>query len=74
MLGSTMDQKEFEALGPIRLKVVELILFIFKLHSDLLFEAIEESTMLQNISDIIVKYPWNNFLQLKVIALYEEIF
>ena len=49
-------------------------MFTLKLHKQTLYETIEESDALPLISKLFAAYPWNNFLQLKVIAIYEEIF
>jgi hypothetical protein len=68
------DQTTYVPLGQLRLKIVELILFILKLRKQTLYETIETSDALPLISKLFAAYPWNNFLQLKVISLYEEIF
>lgn len=68
------DQTTYVPLGQLRLKIVELILFILKLHKQTLYETLETSEALPLISKLFATYPWNNFLQLKVIAIYEEIF
>lgn len=36
-------------------------------------EALAKSSTLSKISQLIIDYPWNNFLQLKVINIYEII-
>lgn len=61
-------------LGSFRLKIVELVLYTIKLHKKDLYERIVDTKILTGINELLSMYPWNNFLQLKVIAIYEEIF
>ena len=73
-IDTAFDSAQIVPLGQVRLKVVELSLFVFKLHSPQINEAIQMSELLAKISQLILNHPWNNFLQLKAIAIYEEIF
>ena len=34
---------------------------------------IASSNILHNILELLINYPWNNFLQLKVVSIFEEI-
>ena len=46
---------------------------MIKLNKEPILEKIGESNFFRKVSAILEKYPWNNFLQLKLIALYEEL-
>ena len=61
MQGS-FDDNHFVPLGNLRLKLVELFLFVLKLHKQTLYEGMIEATSLANISQLLADYPWNNFL------------
>lgn len=41
---------------------------------DDLYTALGDSQVFKNIMDLVKKYPWNNFMQLKVMSLVDEIF
>lgn len=79
--GNSIPQSEIDTsydakiipLGHFRLRVVELVYHLIKLNKKPIHDAILESELLPKISTLLENYPWNNFLQLKVIALYEEI-
>jgi hypothetical protein len=57
----------------LKLKLVELIYNLIKLNKEPILEKIGESNFFAKLSVLLEKYPWNNFLQLKSIALYEEL-
>jgi hypothetical protein len=61
-------------LGHFRLRIVELVYHLLKLRLEKVYNPLLETDLLPKISELLVNYPWNNFLQLKVIALYDEIF
>lgn len=61
-------------LGSLRLKLVEFLFHLLKLKKDLLLTALAESNFFGHLSYLIEAYPWNNFLQLKSIQVFEEIF
>lgn len=44
-----------------------------KLGRESLFAAIRQSDFFSRVSTLLELYPWNNFLQLKVIGLYEDL-
>lgn len=54
--------------------MVELVAYSLKLRKKELYEAIAQSGALHNINTLLAQYSWNNFLQLKVLMIYEEIF
>ena len=72
-LDTTYDAK-IVPLGHFRLRIVELVYHLLKLKSKAISDALLESDLFSKISVLVETFPWNNFLQLKVIALYEEIF
>jgi hypothetical protein len=60
-------------LGSLRLKLIELLFQILKLNKDSTNKALLESQFFGEVSKLLRAYPWNNFLQLKVISIYEEL-
>jgi hypothetical protein len=60
-------------LGHFRMRVIELLQLVIKLKKPTLVEAMVETNAFKKISGIVERYPWHNFVQLKVIGLYEEI-
>ena len=53
-------------LGKLRLKLIEFIKQIVCLNNPALLSYLTDSTILSDITDLVMKYPWNNFLQLTV--------
>ena len=70
--GSVTETK-FIPLGQQRLRSVDLVLNMVKLKKDDVFKALGSSEVFKNIMQLVKNYPWNNFLQLKVINLCTEI-
>ena len=62
-----------KSLGGVRLKIIECLYLMFKLRKADMNEALSQSQALTKISQLVIDYPWNNFLQLKVINIYETI-
>ena len=62
---------EFVPLGQQRLHTVELVSKMVQLKKAPLFAALMASQTFANIMVLVKSYPWNNFLQLKVINLFE---
>lgn len=60
-------------LGSLRLKIIDLATHILKLNKDTTTAAIANSNFFQSLSKLLETYPWNNFLQLKAIAIYEDV-
>jgi hypothetical protein len=71
-MDTTFDVK-IVPLGNVRLRLVELIYALIKLGKPTILSAIAQSSILQKLSQLLEQYPWNNFMQLKMIALFEEI-
>lgn len=61
-------------LGHLRLRIIELIYHLVRLNKPSILEKLAETEVFAQISQLVEAYPWNNFLQLKVQNLYEEIF
>lgn len=72
MVGSFNDQA-FVPLGQQRLRSVDLVLNMIKLRKAPLLTALAESEIFGNIMALVKEYPWNNFLQLKVINICNEV-
>ncbi len=70
---SYKQDKKFKPLGKYRLRCVELIFQILKLNKEPLLTALAESGLLEMLVQLVHDYPWNNFLQLKVKSIFEEI-
>jgi hypothetical protein len=64
---------EFVPLGPQRLHTVELVSKMVQLKKEPIFTALIASQTFSNIMTLVKNYPWNNFLQLKVINLFEQV-
>jgi hypothetical protein len=60
-------------LGQLRLRLVELVYLLLKLNKPQVYEMLAESGVFTKISDLLAQYPWNNFLQLKIVAVFEEV-
>jgi len=67
------DSNRQAPLGHLRLRLIELVNLMIKLNKQTVYDALQESDIFARINDLLTTYPWNNFLQLKVIAIYEEI-
>jgi hypothetical protein len=72
-LESSYDKK-FVPLGQLRLRLVEYIFNLLKLGNPSILHALAETEVFAKIAKLMVDYPWNNFLQLKAIAIFEEVF
>ena len=63
----------FVPLGQQRLRSVELVLKMIQMKKEALNNRIAESQIPSHIMDLVKQFPWNNFLQLKVINIFTEI-
>lgn len=72
MIGSFNDTP-FTPLGQQRLRSVDLVFNMVKLRKEPLLNALGNSQIFGNILELVKEYPWNNFLQLKVINLCNEV-
>ena len=70
----SVSDAEFVPLGQQRLYTVELVSKMVQLKKEPLFTALMASQTFANIIGLVKIYKWNNFLQLKVINLFEQIF
>jgi hypothetical protein len=55
------------------LHTVELVSKMVQLKKEPIFAALMTSQTFSNIMTLVKNYPWNNFLQLKVINLFEQV-
>ena len=60
-------------LGTLRLKIIELVQQLIKLSNESILLAVGRSEFFGKLSALVEAYPWNNFLHLKVISLYEDL-
>jgi hypothetical protein len=72
-LTNSYDSRRLVPLGSLRLKIIELVHLMLKLNKPTIIEALSDTNIFNQISDLVEAYPWNNFLQLKTIAIYEEV-
>ena len=70
---TTYDSLMTPPLGFLRIKIIELVLQMLKLNKKAVIEQLAATDSLAQISKLVEAYPWNNFLQLKVQAIYEEV-
>lgn len=70
---NSYDSRRLIPLGSLRLKVVEFVHLLLKLNKAPIIEALADTDIFATISDLVEAYPWNNFLQLKAISIYEEV-
>lgn len=67
-------------LGSLRLKLVELLGHLLKLNKEPLLSALllqgaeGNPTFLGKLSGLLARFPWNNFLQLKAVSIFEDLF
>ena len=70
--GSIVD-RPYTPLGQQRLRSVELVLKMVQMKKEALNKALLNSKVFSNVMELVKQFPWNNFLQLKVINLFTEI-
>ena len=70
---NSYESRTLLPLGPLRLKIVELVHLLLKLNKTPIIEALADTEIFSKVSDLVKQYPWNNFLQLKTISIYEEV-
>ena len=61
-LQTSIDNQEIVPLGQVKLRTVELLVQVLKLHQEPLTEAVLESDLMLRLSDLLETHPWNNFL------------
>lgn len=72
-IATSLSNAEYVPLGPQRLHTVELVYKMVCLRKEPIYDALGRSAVFQRVLELIKTYAWNNFLQLKVIALFEEV-
>ena len=70
---SSVNEVHNIPLGMQRLYTIELVLRMVQLQKEVLYTAMGRSTIFGNIMVLVQKYPWNNFMQLKVITMCDEV-
>ena len=73
-IASSVTGADVVPLGMQRLYTIELVLRMVQLKQEALYTALGQSDVFKNIIQLVKIYPWNNFMQLKVITMCEEIF
>jgi len=69
----TSYEAQLVPLGSLRLRLIELLFQILKLNKDSTNKALLDFNFFGAVSNLLRAFPWNNFLQLKVISIYEEL-
>lgn len=69
----TTFNETIQPLGRLRLRIVEFIKQLISLNNSAILSYLIDSDILSDITDLITAYPWNNFLQLLVINIYQDI-
>jgi hypothetical protein len=69
----SVSNDAFVPLGQQRLRTVELVLKMIQLKNEKLCIAIAQSKIPLEVVNLVKQYPWNNFLQLKVINIFNEV-
>jgi len=72
-IGTSVSEETYVPLGQQRLYTVELVLRMVQMKKNILYTTMGETEMFKNIMTLVHKYQWNNFLQLKVIELCNEV-
>ena len=72
-LGTSMCDEPYAPLGQQRLYTVGLVVKIIQTNDNELAKLVYESDIFKHIFGLVRRYPWNNFLQIKVVELSEEI-
>ena len=70
---NSVTDEPFVPLGQQRLRTVELVHKMVQLRKDALYLSLGESLIFKNIIDLVKQYPWNNFLQLKVMNIFNDV-
>jgi hypothetical protein len=69
----SVSETPFVPLGQQRLRTVELVLKMIQLKSEPILTSLTQSLVICNIIHLVKNFPWNNFLQLKVINMFTEV-
>jgi hypothetical protein len=72
-LSGTMQEEQLEPLGSYRLMIARLVYQILKMDHATLNEELLSNDVFIALSNLIKKHPWNNFFQLRIISIYEEV-
>lgn len=70
---NSVTDEQFVPLGQQRLRTVELVHKMVQLRKDALYDSLGASLIFKNIIDLVKQYPWNNFLQLKVMNIFNDV-
>jgi len=73
MIQNSVTDEKYVPLGQQRLRTVELVHKMVQLRKDALYVSLGSSQIFKNIIDLVKKYPWNNFLQLKVMNIFNDV-
>lgn len=73
MADSLDHEQQSIPLGQQRLRTVELVLKMVQMRKEAIYEGLGRSKVFGNIVALVRQYPWNNYLQLKVVALFNEV-
>ena len=73
LVQNSVTDEKFVPLGQQRLRTVELVHKMVQLRKDALYVSMGSSQIFKNIIDLVKQYPWNNFLQLKVMNIFNDV-
>lgn len=72
-IATSLNTGTYVPLGLQRLHTVELVYKLVCMRKDAMYEALGKSIIFKRVIELTKVYAWNNFLQLKVINLFEEV-
>ncbi len=70
---SSFSDTPIPALGHYKLRCVELVQQLIKIGGKTIQDILGASNIFSIIMRLVEKFPWNNFLQIKVISIFEDI-
>jgi hypothetical protein len=73
VLAGSMHSEDFVPLGQYRLMLTKLVYLILKLNKNELNDDLISNDIFRTLSGLMKQYPWNNFFQLRIIAIYDEV-
>lgn len=72
-IGTSLSSTAIAPLGTQRLHMVELVYKLVCMKHETIYKVLGDSKVFARIIDLVKAFPWNNFLQLKVMGLFEEV-
>ena len=63
----------FRPLGMLRLRLIELLTQIIKVNQTPILDEVFKTKILGSLMDLVIVHPWNNFLQLNIQTMLDDI-